>query len=1211
MICPRCARDNPETAGQCAACGAVLSLDNATLTGLGTAPPARAGTGARGGDRTMTGSGLASTGAGRPGFAPTARLEPGTLLGTRYEILDVLGEGGMGTVYKAQDRELGRLVALKVIRPEMAARPEILERFKREILLASQVTHRNVLRIHDLGEAGEIRFISMSYVEGSDLKALLEREGALSLDRGLPLIRQIGEALQAAHDAGIVHRDLKPQNILIDREGNAYISDFGISRSLAEGGTMTETGTILGTVDYMSPEQARGETPDHRGDIYSFGVILYEMFTGSLPFRASNALSVMMKRLHEDAPTIQKARPGLPAWLSAIVARAMRREPQDRYASARDLLRDLDRQRASRSWRRLARPRYLVPVAAAVLVAVLGTLLQRGVIPWRSPESAGTPPRTSLVVLRFRNATGDTRYDWVGTGLPSLVYTELIEVKSLRLVGQDRAEEILQTLKVPAESDPGADTIRRVSALLGAEHVLSGRLLKIADRLRIEASLQSGLDTSPQGETVAATAQNATSLVVDGKGDQAIFSMVDDLSRQVRDSLGLSRGFMEKSSGSVDLTTRSVEALGMYSEALALGRAGNQMDAAKKLEGAVEKDPKFSVARALLAETYDRLGYSDKAVAEINKAVAGIGPVSAFEATRIRAVQARLKSDPDLAVKSYRHLCEIAPNSADVFYDLAAAQEDSDDLKGALQSLQRVVALDPKHPSAHYVLGRVNYKLGNQAEAIQEFTAALSLHAETGNEEGRATVLNGLGNAYSGMGKQDEGIKYYRDSLEIRRRIGDQRGVRVVLDNIAQLQAALGHTTEAIAAATEAVTIATTIGDRQGQADANSELGDIYQSAGRPEEALRVYQEGLKILRETNDDVSLARSLSNVGYINIVLGRYVEAYFFLKEALEKRRQTGIKEEIVRSLIDIGVLEQIQGRYEEALKYNTEGGALARGSSNAAGTAVLLLNLSNIQEDQGDYGPALSTLAEAEKAARDMNDAHLIATSLLYEGSVRRCAGDLAGSEQALAEALRLSRDLKNTPLIAEALTYQAGLYDAKGQRQQAASVSREAVAAARDSRDVRLGLLAGLQAADSTASLPGIERVAKEAESSGLRPIAARARLALARHHDESGRNREAFQESKLAIEIASPLNLRDILLQARDIAGRSMKKQGNAEEAARQFEAGLAALEEMRRSMQGDVLSHFLKRRETSDFARDAEATFRAASLTQAGDRLASLLRP
>src|SRR5947208_2902351 len=246
MTCPRCGWPNPETAAQCAACGAALSPGISSAAAGHPDGPTRTGV-AGGSDRTLTGSGVAPAATGSFGFAPGARLKPGTLLGKRYEILSVLGEGGMGTVYKAQDRELGRLVALKVIRPEMSARPEILERFKREILLASQVTHKNVLRIHDLGEAGEIRFISMSYVEGSNLKVLLQGEGPLALDKGLPLARQIGAALQAAHDAGIVHRDLKPQNILIDRDGNAYIADFGISRSLTEGGTMTDTGAILHT----------------------------------------------------------------------------------------------------------------------------------------------------------------------------------------------------------------------------------------------------------------------------------------------------------------------------------------------------------------------------------------------------------------------------------------------------------------------------------------------------------------------------------------------------------------------------------------------------------------------------------------------------------------------------------------------------------------------------------------------------------------------------------------------------------------------------------------------------------------------------------------------------------------------------------------------------------------------------------------------------
>ncbi|MGH9748936.1 MAG: serine/threonine-protein kinase, partial [Candidatus Polarisedimenticolia bacterium] len=306
---------------------------------------------------------------GPGGGVPAARLEPGTRLGTRYEIEALLGEGGMGTVYRARDLELGRTVALKVIRREMAARPEILERFKREILLASQVTHRHVLRLHDLGVAGEILFISMQYVEGTDLKTLLRTGGPLPIGRALELARPLAEALQAAHDAGVVHRDLKPQNVLIDGEGRPYIADFGISRSLDSGSTMTETGAIIGTVDYMAPEQARGDTPDHRGDIYAFGVMLYEMLTGELPFRAPSPLSVMMKRVHETAPGVRRVRPEVPAWLSGIVARALERDPALRYQSARDLLHDIDRRRARRAWKRLLRPRVLLPAAGVLLLA--------------------------------------------------------------------------------------------------------------------------------------------------------------------------------------------------------------------------------------------------------------------------------------------------------------------------------------------------------------------------------------------------------------------------------------------------------------------------------------------------------------------------------------------------------------------------------------------------------------------------------------------------------------------------------------------------------------------------------------------------------------------------------------------------------------------------------------------------------------------------
>jgi hypothetical protein len=299
-------------------------------------------------------------------------LQPGTKLGGRYEIVRVLGIGGMGVVYQARDITLDRDVALKVIRPEMATDKDVMDRFRREILLASRITHKHILRIHDLGESDGLSYISMAYVEGESLRDVLKREGFISVERALPFAMQMCDALQAAHDAGVVHRDLKPHNVLIDKEGNSYLADFGISRSMKAGETMTQTGAILGTIDYMCPEQARGETPDHRGDIYSFGLVLYNMLTGSLPFKTENALSSMMQRVHQDVPKVTGIAGSVPQWMSGIVSRCCARKPDARYQQASHVKRDLERRKASFMFgRRLRKPRFWLQAAAVVAAAAV------------------------------------------------------------------------------------------------------------------------------------------------------------------------------------------------------------------------------------------------------------------------------------------------------------------------------------------------------------------------------------------------------------------------------------------------------------------------------------------------------------------------------------------------------------------------------------------------------------------------------------------------------------------------------------------------------------------------------------------------------------------------------------------------------------------------------------------------------------------------
>jgi serine/threonine-protein kinase len=280
------------------------------------------------------------------GGAATVGPTPGALFAERYEIHDVVGKGGMGVVYRARDRQLDEEVALKVLRGDaLRDDPALLERFKSEIKLARRISHRNVLRTHDFGEANGTPYISMEYLEGVTLKDLLRNRGALPLAIGLRVARQACQGLEAAHQVGVVHRDIKPQNMLILPEtGELKIMDFGIARVSEMKGEagLTSAGVVMGTPDYMPPEQAQGKTADFRADIYSLGVVLFEIFTGRLPFDAENPMAVVMAHVQRQPPAPRSINLAIPAELQAAILRCLEKSPDRRYARVEDLLADLN-----------------------------------------------------------------------------------------------------------------------------------------------------------------------------------------------------------------------------------------------------------------------------------------------------------------------------------------------------------------------------------------------------------------------------------------------------------------------------------------------------------------------------------------------------------------------------------------------------------------------------------------------------------------------------------------------------------------------------------------------------------------------------------------------------------------------------------------------------------------------------------------------------
>jgi tetratricopeptide (TPR) repeat protein len=1181
--CPRCGQSNPVENGPCTACGALLAesadAPTAIATPAGEDDVTRVATA---GDPSEAATEYAAAPPDAPG-PPTAQLKAGDRIGERYEILSVLGVGGFGAVYRANDNVLGRTVALKVIHPGLATHPDMIERFKREILLSSKITHKNVVRIHDLGEVGELKFISMAFVEGCDLKSIIERDGPLSPERALPMIHLIAEALVAAHEAGVVHRDLKPQNILVDAEDQAYVADFGISRSVEGGQTMTEAGSVMGTLAYMSPEQARGETADHRSDIYSFGLILYEMLTGTVPFQSDTPLSQLMKRAQEDVPAVDATRPGLPAWLVRVVSRCLARDPSDRYASVAEVVRDLDRQHATVAMRRRVRVRLVQTAAALAIVAALVFAGSRwlGTRPPAEPAAVAAI-EAELVLVPFRNVSEHPDDDWTRSGVPRLLRFDLEQSKTLRVVGEERVREIIDGLKLGGAGELDDVAIERLAGVLRVENVLAGDLYRQgADTYRIHARLL----------RVGAAAINAEEVFeVEGSGPDALFSMVGNLAGRVRGTLGVAR--VRGAREVAELSTASLDGLRLYNEGIDLVRSGSDVKAAGRLEQALAIDPEFAVARAELAETYDRLGRVDDALTEADKAAADVRDVSDYEFARIRAVRARLAGDDEAALAAYGDLTTLAPNRPSVHLALAQYLEDRGDLEAGLDSANRVVALDPRHANGKYIRGRLLAKLGRTDEGLSDFEEALSIHTQSGNAEGRATVLNGLGYIYSVQGRYTEALEAYESCLEAREQIGDRRGIGVALHNLALTHRDMGRFDEAVARQQRSLEVLEELGDVTELASGYGGLGDIHNRAGHMELAMQAYQTSLDLLRDSGDEAGLAQAFGNLGFIKAALGQYTEAYFFQKNALEKRRTVGHALEIMFSLTDIGGLEFVQGHFEPALAYYSEGLDLARDNGHQAAIAIFSMNLAELYIEQGDYGAALASAAEAVRLTREIGAPSLLVPALKSLADAKRAVGTLDGAAAALAEATELNGELGNPSLSARILTSRGRLLAARHETQIAEETLREAIAVALGANEHRPLLLARLAAADVADSVIELREVLNEAQRTGLDPIVVRARYALARLGADS---------AEQAITEATRLRMRDVLFAANDLAARSLE--GRA--AVGHAQAALDTLEEMRRGLEPEVLGAFLSRPATTRFSRDAAEVFRSAGRDDLNRRL------
>jgi tetratricopeptide (TPR) repeat protein/TolB-like protein/predicted Ser/Thr protein kinase len=845
-------------------------------------------------------------------------LQPGALFGGRYEILSVLGQGGMGAVYKARDRELDRLIALKVIRPELATDPAILQRFKQELILARNITHKNVVRIYDLGEADGIRFISMEYVDGEDLRTLLRHANKLPPLEAIAVVEQVCRALDAAHSEGVIHRDLKPQNIMRDKHGRIVVMDFGLARSLGDTG-LTQTGAIVGTLEYMSPEQALGSTLDQRSDIFSVGLIFFELLTGRAPYKADTAIASLMKRTREDAQSASDVDASVPRSLSAIVGRCLEREPANRYHSAVELLQQLTVWEANpgispemlskmiahpivhRSRFSLDLPgKIWMWIAGAVVIIVLATFAGRSLLNRSGMSSGGMAQGIPslqqgkyVAILPLKQAGDQKALGYVADGIAEALAAKLFQLKEVHLASSDAVE------KAVAKDRDKDMPLSRLARELGVNLILQGIVQGNSDRLRVTLSLDD-----------ATTGKRVWSQEFPGAAGD-VLALEDQIYATVATALALKPTGEEQARVGAH-PTENLKAYDLYLQGRNTLRNSHNQDTIRQavalFEQAIGKDSNFALAYTGLADSSLRMYGETKEGVWAQKAT-----LAAQQAERLSnnlpEVHLSLGSvysatgKNTQAVAELKRALELAPNSDEAYRNLGDAYSASGQSNEAIASYQKAVAANSYYWMNHNALGNAYFGQGDNAKALPEFQKLVEIAGDNPmGYEGVGSVYlrqgqwseaipqlqkalalapdsptySNLGTAYFFLKNYDQATRMYEKAVEMTP--NDEQ----LLGNLGDSYRWSGHSGEAATVYGKAIALAfqeLQINPRS--ATIMGDLGLLYAKKGDAANALQYTQQARSI---NSDDVQLMYSEAQV---KTMIGKPEEALKSLRRALEK------------------------------------------------------------------------------------------------------------------------------------------------------------------------------------------------------------------------------------------------------------------------------------------------------------------------------------
>jgi serine/threonine protein kinase/tetratricopeptide (TPR) repeat protein len=972
-------------------------------------------------------------------------LMVGQTLG-HYRIVDKIGAGGMGEVFRAHDERLDRDVAIKVIFSDVLGDEASRKQFRREALTLAKLNHPNIETVFEFDSQDGVDFLAMELIAGVTLHEKL-KQGTLAESDITRLGMQLAEGLAAAHDQGVIHRDLKPGNLMITQGGRLKILDFGLAKLLPSkhdfGVTQSissnaSTGTVSGTVPYMSPEQLRGEAVDARSDLYAAGAVLYEMATGQRPFPQTHAPTLMGAILHETPARPVTLNPRVAPGLESVIMKALEKEPARRYQSARELnvaLEGLASGYLPRSSRislpalELEIPRHPATIVAAAAVALLllagivfalnvGGLRNR-LLHKNTPvvaSSARTSPsisaRRSVAVLGFKNLSGRPDEAWLSTALSEMMSTELATGEQLRTIPGENVAQMKINLSLPEDESYGKDTLNRIRANIGTDDVIVGSYLALGNgQIRFDLRLQD----AAAGETLTSDSESGT--------EAEVSDLVARAGAKLREKLGAAAVSVAEAGIVRASLPSNPEAQRLYSEGLAKLRFFDTLAARDLLEKAIQADPQFPFAHSALSAAWGQLGYDAKGKDEAEKAFQLSSNLSHEEKLDVEGRFRATSKQWDKAIEIYRSLFEFFPDNLDYGLRLADVQDLSGKPNDALITIGSLRKLPPPSsddPRIDLGEATVAFSLGDFHRELTAGTAAVKkgqvlgarilvarglleecaaqdhlgqenlamalcnqskdLYAQAGDESSMAWVLNILGNIYFNNGDLAGARKLFEQAQPVFRRVGQKHHLAGVLGDLANVVAAQGDLREGMKMHEESYQAFLDLGLQGDAAIELVSLSEVLTELGDLEGGEKRGTEALELSRTIGSKDTAALALDNIATAQFNLGDLPAAKKATEEGLSLCREIGAQRILAYFLTSMGQVLMTEGDLPAARKNQEEALKIRTSLGAKSEMADSDSQLAELSVEEGRPEAAEKSARDSAKEFHDENSPDLEANS---------------------------------------------------------------------------------------------------------------------------------------------------------------------------------------------------------------------------------------